>query len=58
MAQLYRLRSSENYCENNTSYQPTRPGAIPIGERRKPRPEGRPGFLVSTPSIRAIGQPA
>jgi hypothetical protein len=45
VAQLYRFRSSENYRRNNTSYQPTRPTVIPIGERRKPRPEGRPGFL-------------
>jgi hypothetical protein len=29
----------------NTSYQPTRPTPIPIGERRKSRPEGRAGYL-------------
>jgi hypothetical protein len=31
--------------KKNTTYQPTRPTPIPIGERRKPRPQGRPGFL-------------
>ena len=45
VAQIYRFRSSEAYRKRNTSYQPTRPTPIPIGERRKPRPEGRPGYL-------------
>jgi hypothetical protein len=45
VAQIYRLRKSEGYRKRNTSYQPTRPTPIPIGERRKPRPEGRPGYL-------------
>jgi transposase len=45
VAQIYRFRNSETYRRRNTSYQPTRPTPIPIGERRKPRPEGRPGFL-------------
>jgi hypothetical protein len=45
VAQIYRFRNSEAYRKRNTSYQPTRPTPIPIGERRKPRPEGRPGFL-------------
>jgi hypothetical protein len=45
VAQLYRFRNSEAYRKRNTSYQPTRPTPIPIGERRKPRPKGRPGYL-------------
>jgi hypothetical protein len=45
VAQLYRFRNSEMYRKKNTSYQPTRPTPIPIGERRKPRPQGRPGYL-------------
>jgi hypothetical protein len=45
VAQIYRFRSSEAYRRRNTSYQPTRPTPIPIGERRKPRPQGRPGYL-------------
>jgi hypothetical protein len=45
VAQIYRFRNSEGYRKRNTSYQPTRPTPIPIGERRKPRPEGRPGYL-------------
>jgi hypothetical protein len=45
VAHLYRLRSTGAYRKRNTSYQPTRPTPIPIGERRKPRPQGSPGYL-------------
>src|SRR2546421_465669 len=45
VAQIYRFRSAEAYRRKNTTYQPTRPTPIPIGERRKPRPKGRPGYL-------------
>jgi hypothetical protein len=45
VAQIYRFRNSEAYRKKNTTYQPTRPTPIPIGERRKPRPKGRPGYL-------------
>lgn len=45
VAQIYRFRNSQAYRKRNSSYQPTRPTPIPIGERRKPRPEGRPGYL-------------
>ena len=45
VAQIYRFRNSAAYRKRNTSYQPTRPTVIPIGERRKPRPQGLPGYL-------------
>lgn len=45
VAHLYRLRNGVAYRKRNTSYQPTRPTPIPIGERRKPQPHGEPGFL-------------
>jgi hypothetical protein len=45
VAQIYRFRNTAAYRKRNTSYQPTRPTVIPIGERRKPQPQGRPGFL-------------
>jgi len=45
VAHLYRLRNSEGYRKRNTSYQPTRPTLIPIGERRRPQPQGSPGYL-------------
>jgi transposase InsO family protein len=45
VAHLYRLRNSPTYRKRNASYQPTQPTPIPIGERRKPRPHGSPGYL-------------
>ncbi|MFN7997139.1 MAG: transposase family protein [Bryobacteraceae bacterium] len=45
VAHLYRLRGTQAYRKRNTSYQPTRPTKVPIGERRKPEPQGLPGFL-------------
>jgi transposase InsO family protein len=45
VAHLYRFRNSAAYRKRNTTYQPTRPTPIPIGERRKPQPNGSPGYL-------------
>ena len=45
VAQIYRFRNSAAYRKRNTTYQPTRPTVIRIGERRKPQPGGLPGFL-------------
>jgi transposase InsO family protein len=45
VAQLYRLRKSRRYREQRVSYQPTRPTPVSIGERRRPDPQGRPGYL-------------
>ena len=45
VAHLYNLRHSRRYRERRLSYVKTRPAAVSIGERRKPRPQGRPGFL-------------
>ena len=45
VAQLYRIRNSEDYRRSNTTYQPTKPTVIRIGERRKPQPGNRPGYL-------------
>ncbi|MEX5284032.1 MAG: integrase [Nitrospiraceae bacterium] len=45
VAQLYRLRQRPAYRQQRVVYQPTRPTAVAIGERRKPEPRGRPGFL-------------
>ena len=55
VAQIYRFRNSESYRKRNTSYQPTRPTPIPIGERRKPLPQGRPGYLRIDTCIKATG---
>jgi transposase InsO family protein len=45
VAQLYRLRDSSAYRQRRVSFQPTRPTQIAIGERRRPEPDGRPGYL-------------
>lgn len=42
---LYNLRHSQTYQRRRGVVDKTRPVKITIGERRKPRPEGRPGFL-------------
>jgi transposase InsO family protein len=45
VAHLYRLRASRAYRERRIKYQATRPTPVSIGERRKPEPRGRPGYL-------------
>jgi transposase InsO family protein len=45
VAQLYRLRKSRVYRQRRVVYQPTRPTQVAIGERRKPDPQNRPGYL-------------
>jgi transposase InsO family protein len=46
VSHLYNLRGSNGYRRiNGPLLQHTRPTAIPIGERRKPNPDGRPGYL-------------
>jgi transposase InsO family protein len=45
VAHLYNLRRSERYRKLAAKWEPTRPSATLIGERRKPDPQGRPGFL-------------
>jgi transposase InsO family protein len=45
VAQLYRLRKSRTYRQRRIVYQPTRPAQVAIGERRRPDPQGRPGYL-------------
>jgi transposase InsO family protein len=44
-AQIYRVRATEGYRKRNATYEPTRPTVVAIGERRRPEPNGRPGFL-------------
>jgi len=45
VAQLYRLRKRPGYRHRRVAYQPTKPTPVAIGERRKPDPQGRPGYL-------------
>lgn len=45
VSHLYNLRGRRQYVSHATTWTKTRPVAIPIGERRKPSPEGKPGFI-------------
>jgi transposase InsO family protein len=42
---LYNLRASAGYRKLVAVYQPTQSTAVSIGERRRPEPQGRPGYL-------------
>jgi transposase InsO family protein len=44
-AQIYRLRQSRRYREQHIRYERTKPTPVSIGERRRPEPQGRPGYL-------------
>lgn len=45
VSHLYNLRKSKTYQRCRTTYTKTRPRAVDIGERRKPHPDGKPGYL-------------
>jgi hypothetical protein len=42
---IYNLRKSRGYREKKITFQKTRPVKVSIGERRRPDPQGRPGYL-------------
>lgn len=42
---LYNLRRTPRYRQRLKNYQKTRPSPVAIGERRRPDPRGRPGYL-------------
>ena len=42
---LYNLRQTNTYKRVNTTYTKTKPSVVKLGERIKPEPKGRPGFL-------------
>jgi len=46
VAQLYRMRKGRPYRNRRSTFHGTKPSkTIAIGERRRPEPEGRPGYL-------------
>ncbi|MEW6217535.1 MAG: hypothetical protein AB1543_07620 [Candidatus Bipolaricaulota bacterium] len=45
VAHLYRLRQGFVYRQRSVTVHKTQPTAVRIGERRKPNPQGRPGYL-------------
>ena len=45
VSHIYNLRASARYRRQATVMEVTRPTTIAIGERRRPEPNGRPGYL-------------
>ena len=44
-AHIYNLRKSRRYREKRLRHDKTRPVQVAIGERRRPDPQGRPGYV-------------
>lgn len=45
VSHLYNLRKTARFQEQTTYYAKTTPRAVAIGERRKPHPDGKPGYI-------------
>ncbi len=45
VAHIYRLRRCRGYRRRRLRFTKTRPTAVSIGERRRPNPQGQPGYL-------------
>jgi hypothetical protein len=45
VSHLYNLRGRRQYMSHARTFTKTHAVSVAIGERRKPRPEGRPGFI-------------
>jgi hypothetical protein len=45
VSRLYDLRKTSTYQNTVLTYQKTKSTAVNIGERKKPHPEGKPGYL-------------
>jgi predicted DNA-binding transcriptional regulator AlpA len=45
VSHLYNLRRTTLYRKYAARWEPTRPTCVSIGERRRPDPQGRPGYL-------------
>lgn len=45
VSRLYDLKKTEIFTTTALTYTKTKPTSVNIGERKKPYPEGRPGFL-------------
>jgi len=45
VAHIYNLRKHNTYCEKRRHFTKTQRSMVTIGERRKPNPNGEPGYL-------------
>ncbi|MFV0388491.1 MAG: hypothetical protein ACK5NT_07035 [Pyrinomonadaceae bacterium] len=45
VSHLYNLRKTKTYKRSHLSVEKTRPARVSIGERRKPKADGKPGYI-------------
>ena len=45
ISHIYNLRETRQYISHSLTVKKTNPNKVPIGERRKPEPQGKPGYL-------------
>ena len=45
VAHIYNLRKKRQYLSSVSFFTKTNPTGVPLGERRKPFPEGKPGYI-------------
>lgn len=45
VSHIYYLRTVEKYTSDAMTFEKTNPTKVPIGERRRPEPNGKPGYL-------------
>ena len=45
VSHLYNLRASKDYLKLRRTFEKTKPRQVAIGERRKPNPNGQPGYI-------------
>ena len=45
VSHVYNLRDSKRYKRQRRNFTKTQSRQVPIGERRKPQPEGKPGYI-------------
>lgn len=45
VAHIYNLREKRQYLSQTYFFEKTKPTAVSIGERRRPDPQGKPGFI-------------
>ena len=45
ISHIYNLRETRQYTSHALTFTHTKPVSVPIGERRKPNPQGNPGYI-------------
>ena len=42
---IYNIRKSKSYIDKRRKFEKTKPSSVKIGKRKKPRPDGKPGYI-------------